>query len=259
MPSASIGIELVSEPFLIPIWFYVYSALAYAASALISVFVAYFSYKFFKMAKSKSSAMLLLSFLFLTIAYSALTFTSVYTYFYKPYFKESLDLGSLGLVNSVGFNLYYITSIVAYVALLAMYLPGDIRKLLGKLSGKFKGKKFSGKPTAMFPVAYVPLWYLNLVDFHILSILILMYVAARNIVNFCKKKDANNFLVMLAFVLMLSFHASLLLTEFDPTIYIAANTLLAAGFGSLLIMLIRVSRVDRKRIERKDRKTRKKV
>jgi len=257
MPSAAMGIELISEPFLIPIWFYVYSALAYAVSALISVFVAYFSYKFFKLAKSKSSAMLLLGFLFMTIAYSALAFTSVYTYFYKPYFNENFDLGSLSLVNSVGFNLYYITSIVAYVALLAMYLPGDIKKLFEKF-------KVKTKLPAVFPVAYVPLWYLNLVDFHIISILILLYVAVRNVINFCKKKDANNFLVMLAFVLMLSFHASLLLTEFDPTIYIAANTLLAAGFGSLLIMLIRVSRVDRKRIERKnhreDRKnTRKKV
>lgn len=251
MPSASMGIELISEPFLIPIWFYMYSALAYAASALISVFVAYFSYKFFKLAKSKSSAMLLLSFLFMTIAYSALAFTSIYTYFYKPYFKESLDLGSLSLVNSVGFNLYYVTSIVAYVSLLAMYLPSDIKKLF---------EKFKVKLPAMFPVAYVPLWYLNLVDFHIVSILLLLYIAARNIANFCKKKGANNFLVMSAFVLMLSFHASLLLTEFDPTIYIAANTLLAAGFSLLLIMLIRVSRVDRKSYrEGRKRKTRKKV
>lgn len=247
MPAASMGIELVSEPFLIPIWFYMYSFAAYAISAVISVLVSYYSYKFFRMARSKSSAMLLFSFLLLTIAFSALAFTSLYTYLYKPYFKESFDLGSLSLVNSMGFNIYYITSTVAYISFLAMYLPNDVRKL-GKLFKTFKNK---------MPVLYVPLWYLNLVDFHVASILILLYVAARNIANFYKKRNMDNFLVMFAFASMLSFHALLLLTEFDSTVYIAANTLLAAGFGSLLIMLIRVSRIDRNRKTREDRKTRK--
>ena len=249
MPSASMGIELISEPFLIPVWFYSYSAIVYAASALISIFVTYFSYKFFMMSKTKSAIILMFSFLFLTIAFSTLTFTSLYTYLYKPYFKHSLDIGSLSFVNNAGFNLYYIASIIAYVSLLIMYLPKDIKKFL------------KNKMHMQIPVLYVPLWYLELMNFHIASILILAYVVVRNVVNFCKKKDVNNFLVMFAFISIVSFHASLLFTTFDPTIYIAANTLLATGFGSLLLMLIRVSRSGRKRSRNKTdrKKSRKKV
>jgi len=229
------GIELISEPFLIPVWFYSYSAIVYAASALMSILVTYFSYKFFRMSKTKSALMLMFSFLFLATAFSTLTFTSLYTYLYKPYFKDNFDLGSLSYVNSIGFNLYYIASVIAYASLLLMYLPKDISKAL-------KNK---------FPVLYVPLWYLDLVNFHIASIALLAYVAARNVANFYKKKNMNNFLVMFTFISMISFHASLLFTTFDPTIYIAANTLLAVGFGSLLTMLIRVSRSGRKKSRKK--------
>jgi len=241
MPSVSIGIELASEPFLIPIWFYSYSFLVYAISALISALVAYFAYKFFKMTKTKSSLMLVFSFLFLTAAYSTLSFTSLYTYLYKPYFQVNFNLGSLSFVNSVGLSLYYITSMIAYVALFVMYLP-EIKELKKLFKREIKSK---------LSVLYVPLWYQSLMDFHLVSILILAYVALRNVANFYKKRDVNSFLVMSAFILIVSSHAALLFLEFDPTIYIAANTLLVAGFSSLLIMLIRVSSGGKSRKSRK--------
>jgi len=232
MPAATMGIELISEPFLIPVWFYSYSAVVYAASALISLLVTFFSYKFFKMGKDKKTVALMFSFLFLTFAFSALAFTSLYTYLYKPYFKLNLNLGDLSLVNSFGFNLYYISSIVAYVSILAMYLPKDLEKIIGK----------------KMLVLYVPLWYLNFTSFHVTSILILAYVAAKNVANFFSNRNLDNFLVMFAFVSVVSFHACLLFASFDPTIYLAANSLLAVGFASLLTMLIRVSGSDGKKV-----------
>lgn len=237
MVSASIGVELISEPYLIPVWFYSYSAIIYAASAFVSALVVYFSYKFFKMSKSKSSMMLMLSFLFLTFAFSALAFTSLYTYLFRPYFQDNLNLGSLGFVNSLGFNLYYILSTVAYASLLIMYLPNTMKKKLK-----------TGKLKQVMPVLYVPLWNLDLLDFHVASIFLLAYVVVKNVLNFYSNRDTNNFLVMFAFLCMISFHAALLFISFDPTIYLAANTLLAVGFTSLLSMLIRVNRSGGKKV-----------
>jgi hypothetical protein len=156
----------------------------------------------------------------------------MYTYLYKSYFRINLNLGDLGFVNSAGFNAYYITSTIAYLSLLMMYLPRDIKNF------------FSNK----LPVLYLPLWYLNFVNFHIASILILLYVVVKNVANFYKKRNFDNFLVMFAFISIVIFHACLLLASFDSTIYLAANSLLAIGFASLLLMLIRVSRSDRKKI-----------
>ena len=236
MVSASMGIELISEPFLIPVWFYGYSAIVYAISALISVFVMYFSYKFFRVSKTKSSMILLFSFLFLTMAFSSLTFTSLYTYLYKPYFKENFNIGSLSLVNSAGFYFYYVTSVVAYFSMLMMYLPGDLGKIFGKAFKKG------------LAVLYVPLWYLDLVDFHVASILIMVYVSIKTMTNFYKRRNVDNFLVMFSFLSIVSFHTCLLFVPFDPTIYLAANSLLIMGFTSLLLMLIRVSRSDKKKV-----------
>jgi len=264
MPAASIGLELISEPFLIPVWFYSYSCIVYALSAVISLFITYFSYKFFRMSKSKSSIMFMFSFLFLTVAFASLAFTSFYTYLYRPYFQASSNLGSLSFVNSLGFNLYYITALIAYLTILAIYLPKDIGKFFktktkiktnpkNKTDFKNNLKKYfknNLKNKILVPVLYVPLWYLNFTNFHIASIIILLYVAAKTILNFYKERSADNFLVMFAFAAILSFHACLLFASFDPTIYLAANSLLVAGFASLLIMLIRVVNSDR-RIERK--------
>jgi hypothetical protein len=231
MPSASIGIELISEPFLIPVWFYIYSTIVYAASAVISLLITYFSYKFFKISRSRQSLIFMFSFLLLGIGFSALAFTSMYTYMYKPFFKDAVGL-SLSLLNSAGLSMYYVTATVAYVSILLMYLSNDLFKFLRK----------------KLLVLYVPFWYLDLSDFHLASILILAYVLVRNVVNFYKSRNVNSFLVMFAFLCIIGFHSFLLFASLDPTAYLVANTVLAVGFCSLLIMLIRVSRIDRKKI-----------
>lgn len=237
MVSAAIGIDVLSEPLLIPVWFYSYSAAIYAASALVSLLIVFFSYRFFRMSKSKTAFLLMFSFLFLTAAFAALAFSSAYAYLYRPFFQANLDLGSLGLVNSLCFSVYYIAAVVAYLSLALMYLPKDASDFYKKLS----------KSTGGMFVLYLPLWYLDISDFHVLSIVLLAYTMLKNLFNFYKKRVLDNFLVMFAFLAMVSFHALLLFVPFDPTIYLAANGLLAAGFASLLAMLIRVSGSDGRR------------
>lgn len=220
-----IEIELISEPLLIPVWFYSYSAVIYFASALTSFLIAAFSYRLYKMSKFKLSLPLMFSFLLLGLAFSALTATSVYTYLYKPYFK---DFFSLGLVNSIGFNFYYITSLLGYALILLMYLPEKIKK--------------------NFFVLYVPLWYINLMSFHVVSIVLLAGAAITNVINFYRKRNLDTFLVMFAFVTLVFSHLFMMMVPFDATVFLAANALIAVGFSSLLFMLIRVSWSDRKKI-----------
>lgn len=229
-------LALTNEALWIPIWFYSYSAAIYGLSALIGLFISIFSYRFFKLNKSRSGIALSIGFLLLTVAFASLAFTSLYTYKYNDYFKKNLDLGPLGLVNSIGFNIYYVTSIAAYLALLLMYLWKDVKEIYELLFKK------------NILVLYVPLWYLNLSNFHIVSSIALVPVVVKNLLNFYRNKDFNNFLVLLSFVCMLGFHLLLLFTSFDPTLYLAANTMLALGFSSLLLMLVRVITGGREKV-----------
>lgn len=210
---------IISEPALIPVWFYSYSAIVYLISAIVGFLVSYFAFRLYRMSSVKFNLILSLAFLALGIAFTALTVTSLYTYFYLPYFKP---LQNLGVVNQTGFNLYYISSLIGYLLFLMMYLPG-----------KIKNKFF---------VLYVPLWYIDFTSFHVISILFLVYVVVRNIINFREKKNLNSFLVMFGFIVVMVFHILLLQISFTPTLYLLAHSFLITGFGALLIMLIRVSR-----------------
>lgn len=203
---------------LIPVWFYSFSATAYFIAALISFLVSYFAYRNYRISSSKSHLLLSLSFLALGLAFSILTSTSLYTYFYQPYLKTE---GSLVDFNTNGFNLYYLFSLAAYLALVMMYLP--------------KMKK-------QFSILFVPLWYINFASFHVTSLLLVGYVVLRAAMNFFKQKNLNSLLVLFSFSSIEIFHLLLYLTGFDVTLYLAAHGLLAVGFASLLFVLIRVSR-----------------
>jgi len=210
-------IEAIS-PQLIPVWFYMYGGVAYGIVAAISFLISFFSFKLYKTSSLKTNLILSLSFLSLGVAFSSLLAASLYTYFYIPYFQDDVNLGFL---NRNAFNLYYLTSLISYVLFSTMYLPG-----------KIKNKFFA---------FYVPLWYIDWTNFHILSIFIMGYVLLMNFMNCYKKRNFNSYLVTFAFFTIEVFHLLLLFIPFDVSLYLAAHALLSVGFGSLLIMLIRVS------------------
>jgi len=214
-----VEISEVGEIFkLVPVWFYLFSAIAYGISALISLFIAYFSFKSYKSTDKKFYLLLFASFMILTASYCILTFTSIYTYFYQDFFRGFLGLN---FVNYNGINLYYAATLIAYALLDVLYIPKKAKNRLH--------------------VFLVPLWYLNLSSFHILSVILLSFVVFKNALNFVKIKTLNSFLVLLCFSMIILFHLSMLLLPFDMTYYLLAHVLLAAGFASLLVMLIRVN------------------
>jgi len=225
---ADIGlITIAGSPLevLIPVWFYIFSGLAYFTSAAVSLAVSYYALRIYRTSKSKKFAMLSVVFAVLGVAYLALTLSSVYTYYYQSYFREELGI-SLNVFNRQAFNFYYITSLISYVLLFATYFPKDTAKRLH--------------------VLYVPLWFSSLADFHLASLFLLVFVITRAAHNFYKYRSANTMLVLAAFALMAVFHVATLLLPFDLTLYILSHALLAAGFASLLMMLIRVNRSGRR-------------
>lgn len=208
---------------LVPVWFYLISTVAYALALVICFLVSYFAFRIYRTSKIKQYMFLSAAFSILGFAYTVLAFSSTFTYFYL----DLRNLFSLTEVNSNSFEIYYLASLVAYLFLAITFLP----------------KKFKKR----FHIMFVPLWYVNLQTFHISSLFILGFVFLRTVLNLQKTRSLDSFLVSFAFLMMLVYHASLLLLPFDITHYLLAHVLLASGFVSLLIMLIRVSRSGRKK------------
>jgi hypothetical protein len=215
-----IGLVIGGEV-LIPVWFYIFSCLAYFASFAISLIVSYFAFRIYRTSSLKKFLYLGIAFLVLGISFLALTLSSIYTYFYVPYFRETLNI-PLSFFNNSAFDFYYILSLVSYLLLFITYFPKEAKKKLY--------------------VLYVPLWFISSADFHLASLFLLAFVISRAAYNFYKYRSLNTLLVMSAFLLMASFHVFTFLLPFDLTLYLLSHALLAAGFISLLAMLIRVNR-----------------
>ena len=203
----------------IPVWFYLITSVIYSSSAIIGFLVSYFAYRSFRVTKNKIHLFLFLSFLILSFGFVALSATSIYIYSTLVIYKSSSV--SLNLLNYQGFRTYYILSSIGYILLTLMYLP---KKIMNKLF-----------------ILYVPIWYASSFNFHVLSIVLLLYVMVQSIINSVKRKNLDSYLVTFAFACLLIFHLLLLLTTFSQSMYITANIFLIIGFLSLLTMLIRVN------------------
>ena len=203
---------------LIPVWFYLITSVIFSA-AIIGFLVSYFAFRTYRMTKNKSHLFLSLSFLIIGLGFVALSSTSIYIYTTLELYKGSSV--SLNLLNYLGFRIYYILSSIGYILLTLIYLP----------------KKFMNK---LF-IFYVPIWYASSFNFHVFSIVLVLLVMIRSIVNSIKRKNFDSYLVTVAFVCLLIFHSLLLLTAFSQSMYITANVFLITGFLSLLLMLIRVN------------------
>ncbi len=212
-------VNMVNMVELIPVWFYLITSVIYSSSAIIGFLVSYFAFKAYRITKNKSHLFLSLSFLIIGLGFAALSSTSIYIYTTLELYKGSSV--SLNLLNYLGFRTYYILSSIGYILLTLIYLP---KKIMNKLF-----------------ILYVPIWYANSFNFHLFSIILVLLVLIRSIINSFKRRNMNSYLVTVTFACLLVFHMLLLLTAFSQTIYITANVFLIVGFLSLLSMLIRVN------------------
>lgn len=203
----------------IPVWFYLITSVIYTSSAIIGFLVCYFAFKSYKVTKNRSHLFFCLSFLAIGVGFVALSSTSIYIYTTLQLYKGSSI--SLNLLNYLGFRVYYILSAIGYILLALMYLP---KKITNKLF-----------------ILYVPIWYASSFDFHVFSIVLVLFIMIQSIINSIRRKNLDSYLVTIAFVCLLVFHSLLLLTSFSQTMYITANVFLIIGFLSLLAMLIRVN------------------
>ena len=199
----------------VPAWFYMFSGLIYMLAFAISIFVSYFSFRLFRITSSKPHSLLSVSFLLIAVAFAIISVTSIFTY------QQSDSLNQVIFnLNTDAYNIYYVLILAAYLFLVMMNLPK-------------KDERF---------YVFVPLWFISSSQFHFVALMFLIYISARTVFNFFKIKSQEAFLVMLAFLMITLFHVFLLLIPFGVELYLVAHVFLIAGFLSLLIMLIRVTR-----------------
>lgn len=211
----------------IPLWFYGFDSLLTGIAALIGFFVSYYAFKLFDMSSKRPHFYLYGGFVLLSMGLIVFSLINAYIYFNFVMFNQLTKFDTAVWVDDFTVWIYYISSSLAYLAFVMMYLP-ERRKFL--------------------PILFLPAWYRAFPYFHVSSFFLLSFVIFRTITNYFMKKSLNSFLVLIAFLFMGLFHVLLLLTPFNELIYVIAHLFLITGFISLLIMLIRVNRSESAKI-----------
>jgi len=202
------------ESSLVPLWFYGLATVTYMFVSVVCFLIAFLALRSYRIISSTSYIHLFFSFLILGFAFLALLVPSALTYLYR-----GLVPSGMNRVNYLGFMTYYTLSLFSYIILTLLYLPRKKREL---------------------PLIFVPLWYADSTRFHVSSIIMILYVFLRSLLNSLKKRNRDSYLVSYSFLSLLIFHLLLLLVPFNVRIYVTANVFLLTGFLSLLYMLLRV-------------------
>ncbi len=204
---------------LVPPWFFGFDSVMYLLSAAIGFLVSFYAFKLFNITSKKSHFYLHASFAILGMGLFTLGITTLLTLSTS---RASIFEDAASWADDFGFWIYYASSLFAYGLLVMMYLPEKLR----------------------FPI-FLPFWNIGFPYFQVLSLFILSYVIFKSAANYVLNRNTNAFLVMLAFMLMGTYHLLSLFTSLNAIIYVFAQISLLSGFVSLLIMLIRVNKIER--------------
>ncbi len=204
----------------IPARIYGFDSAIYVAAAIIGFLVSYYAFRLYNVTNKKSHFYFYLSFTLLSMSFSVLSLVSIFNFLNFETFSPISLFDQIVYVDDFGFWIYYAASLVAYILLALAYLPEKAK---------------------FFPIA-LPLWYKGFPYFQVASIFMLSYVIFRSAVNYKESRSTNSALVLLSFLSLGLYHLLSFMAFFSKFAYVAAHLFLILGFGSLLTMLLRVSK-----------------
>lgn len=211
---------------LVPYSFLGFDTIVYLIAAIIGFMVAYNASRIYEISSKRSHMYLCHGFTVLSIGFLILAVSSGYTYVNMKFSNEFTELSLFQPAFDVydfGYWVYYGASVVAYLMLIMMYLPGTARS----------DKK-------LFFI--LPYWFVFFPFFHLISIFLISYVAFKSAANYFEKRSRGPFFVMAAFFSIALFHFLMLFASFSKIVYVAAHAFLILGSLSLLMVLTRAGR-----------------
>jgi len=186
---------------------------------------------------------LYLGFLLLSIGFVTLSITNIFSYIVFNNCHTSCELGLMDDAFSLedfSYFMYFGLSLFAYVLFINSYLS--------------KNSKFHKIFITIFSVYFLviisflslnddyKLWYSYHEYFHLASLIIMIFISFKNVLNYNEKRSLNSFLVMISFMLISIFHLLHLFSFISGWMYVFAHISVLSGFITLLIMLLRVKK-----------------
>ncbi len=225
----------------IPLWFYEFGLVMYLAAAVIGALLSYFSFKLYSYSNRAQHLLLHAGFVFVTFGFMALIYANASALVNFEACHDHCTISESNAVNSVvnAANYgYYFTSIVGYVLIALSYT----KEIFGTGRRLFVIIPFTGliipsqKSIVLYPF-FTPLFEI----FHIVAFGLMAYIVFRALMHYRKAPRKLSLLVLLGFCSILAYHIMMYAAALSPTFFALAHIGLIAGFGALLLMLIKVN------------------
>jgi len=228
---------------IIPIWFYGFDSLMYLIVSAIGFLLSFNFYRIYKLSLEEKHIYLYFGFMLLSVGFLILSIINTFSYLS---FIKCRPLCSLGLLDEIfsiedfSYFMFFGLSLISYIMFLFVYGTRDF-----KIS----------KILILAFVAYLliiisleilenthKLWYSYHEYFHLISLVMMIFISFKIFINYYNNRDINSFLVLFSFIFILLFHLFLLFSFMNEWIYVFAHISLLIGFSLLLIMILKVKK-----------------
>ena len=268
---------------IIPLWFYEFGSLMYFLSSAVAFLVSYFSFRLYKYTNSRQHLFLCTAFAFITLGLVVLTIGNVISYFNFDECRPNCIIDPTDVTYlwiRFGNYGYYLTALIGYSLLALSYFKFNFKnktanKNIIKISNKNKTIKSNKKfllsffvlPLSLFALLLPPAFDVTILQtqqpifvlfpfinpyfqtFHILSSILLAYIVFQVLPVYLKTKSKLSLIVLLSFLSILFYHVLMFGVAIYPIFFAMAHFSLIAGFGLLLLMLVKVGVDERTKIK----------
>ncbi len=212
-----------------PEWFYTAGSVMQIVFALATLLIAGFSYKAYMLSKERKYKYFSFGFLSLALGYATISLSNLLVFLgmYDGVISRMNELNTANILY-LG-HIFFI--LVGFMLLLAVAMKLQQRKLIALLFA-----------LVLLLVAFAYQYYIK---FHIISFLLLAFMAWQFYENYREKRTMNAGLVFTSFYLLAFAELFLLgMVQITPVLYAVGHFLQLAGFGLLLLMFARIQKGD---------------
>jgi hypothetical protein len=220
--------------FLIPRWFFGYGVAFELIFAIITLAVALYSFKVYKLSNQNQPRLFGIAFLFFSISYFI---QSILNYFIISEIAQNIStvmkLQSVTWFNAIGLYVHMFFFIVGLVTLAYMTL-------------KIKSPKTFALLIIMFLLTFfliddkIPLFY-------VMSSLLLIFISIHYLLNFVENRKPRNFLVLVAFLLLLFGNLHFIFAVNHTIYYVIGHFLDLTAYILILVNLLLILKNGKKK------------
>lgn len=214
----------MANVYLIPSWFFTYSILLEIAFAFITAFVAIYSFKIYNLCKEKDFRFFSIGFGFISASYIIWSIVNLFLLDKISDGVQALTLQQFVSIGAIGIYFYMLLSIIGFATLAYITLKVENKWIYSLLIltsiialGSSANKAFT---------------------FYILSSLFILYITAHYFFQFKNNKKTKNFLIPVAFLLLLLSHIHFIFAIDHYIYYVIGHIIELIAYILILTRLI---------------------